>query len=195
MRTQIVAVSLSAILCLAAYGRGQQNHPAHHKALTPEQQAYQQQLKLYSAHRQQLAAQAKQILDAEIAREKTDDCGVAGSTYEIKVCYGKQLDITEANLKSFEEIIHDLLAPAPQISGEPVIPPPGPEGPSLTAAQEQAELDKVEQVWRQYRDAACGAAFHQYAGGSLSPIVEAECYLRLTRGHMRELRVIYGESF
>jgi uncharacterized protein YecT (DUF1311 family) len=142
-----------------------------------------------------LEAQAKQILDTEMAREKADACPNASSTYEIKVCYGKQIDVTEENLKSFEATIRDLLAPGPQLPGEPVVPPPGPEGPSLTAAREQAELDKVEQVWRQYREAACGAAFHQYAGGSLSPIVEAQCYLRLARGHMRELRMIYGESF
>ncbi|HKN22344.1 MAG TPA: lysozyme inhibitor LprI family protein [Terracidiphilus sp.] len=190
MRTQIVAVSLSAILCLAARGRGQQNPPTHRKVLTPEQQAYQQELKQYSARRQQLEAQAKQIFDTERASEEADVC--SGSTYEMKVCYGKHIDFTEESLKIFEATIRDWLAPAPQMPGEPATPPSGPAGPILTAAQEQAELDKVELAWRQYRESACAAAFHQYDGGTLGPIVEAECYLRLARNHMLELNTIYG---
>ena len=42
MRTHIVALIFSAILCLTPYGHGQQNQPADHRALTPEQQAYRQ---------------------------------------------------------------------------------------------------------------------------------------------------------
>jgi len=191
MRTEIVAVISSAILCLAAYGSGQQNQPPHHKEPTPEQQAFREELKLHSAHLQQLHAQAKQIFDAEMAGEKADDCPVAGSTYEMKVCYGKQIDVTEANLKSFEAIIRNSLAPGPQIPGEPAAPPPGPAGPSLTPGQKQAELDKVELAWRQYRESVCAAAFHQYDGGTLGPIVEDQCYLRITRNHMRDLSTVY----
>jgi uncharacterized protein YecT (DUF1311 family) len=195
MRTDIVAVVSSAILCFALYGRGQQSQPAHHKVLTPEQQAYQQELKLYSARQQQLQAQGKQILDAEMAREKAGDCPNASSTYDFNICYGKQLDITEANLKRFEAILHDLLAPAPQMPGEPATPPPGPAGPSLTSAQLTAEFESVERIWRQYRDTACTAAFHQFDGGTGGPSFDSECRLQLTRDHMRELRMIYGESF
>jgi uncharacterized protein YecT (DUF1311 family) len=183
---------LLAVLCLALYGHGQQNQPAHHKVLTPEQQTYQQELKLYSARQQRLQVQAKQIFDAEMAREKTDDCPDAVSTYELRVCYGKQLDTTEANLKNFEATIHDLLAPAPQMPGEPATLPPGPAGPNLTSAQLTAEFESVERIWRQYRDTACTAAFHQYGGGTLGPIVELECNLRFARNHMRELKSVYG---
>jgi uncharacterized protein YecT (DUF1311 family) len=182
-------------VCLALYGHGQQNQPAHHKVLTPEQQAYQQQYQQWSTHYRQLQAQGKQIFDAEMAREKAGDCPNASSTYDFNVCYGKQLDITEANLKSFEETIHDLLAPAPQMPGEPATPSQGPAGPSLTSAQLTAEFESVERVWRQYRDTACTAAYHQFGGGTGAPSFEMQCRLQLTRDHMRELRMIYGESF
>ncbi len=195
MRTHVVVMISSAILCLAPYGHGQQSQPAHHKALTPEQQAYQQQYQQWSAHYRQLQVQGKQIFDAEIAREKVGDCPNAVSTYDFNVCYGKQLDTTEANLKSSEDTIHDLLAPAPQMPGEPARPSPGPAGSSLTPAQLTAEFESVERIWGQYRDTACRAAFHQFGGGSGGPSFEMQCRLQLTRDHMRELRMIYGESF
>jgi uncharacterized protein YecT (DUF1311 family) len=192
MRTHIVALIFSAILCLAPYGHGQQNQPAHHKVLTPEQQTYQQQYQQWSAHHRELQAQAKQIFDAEMAREKAGDCPNAGSTYDFNVCYGKQVDTTEANLKIFEATLHDLLAPAPEMPGEPTAPPPGPAGPSLTSAQLTAEFESVERVWKQYRDTACTAAFHQFGGGTGGPSFEAECWVKFTRDHMRELDTIYG---
>src|SRR5947209_9253324 len=52
------------------------------KVLTPEQQVYQQQRKEYMAKRQTLQAQAKQVFDAEMAREKVTDCPNADSTYD-----------------------------------------------------------------------------------------------------------------
>jgi uncharacterized protein YecT (DUF1311 family) len=191
MRIHFVAVISSAIVCLALYGRGQQNQPARQKALTPEQQTYQQ----WEAHDRQLQAQGKQIFDAEMAREKAGDCPNASSTYDFDICYGNQLDITEANLKSFEVTIHDLLVPAPQGLGEPATPAPGLGGPSVTAAQDTAEFESVERIWRQYREVACSAAHHQFEGGSGAPGFEMQCRLQLARDHMRELRMIYGESF
>jgi uncharacterized protein YecT (DUF1311 family) len=191
MRTHIVALIFSAILCLTPYGHGQQNQPADHRALTPEQQAYRQ----WEAHYRQMQAQGTQIFDAEMAREKAGDCPNASSTYDFNVCYGKQLDITEANLKSFETTIHDLLAPAPQAQGEPATPSPGPAGPNLTDAQLTAEFESVERIWQQYRDTACTAAFHQFGGGTGGPGFGMQCRLQLARDHMRELRMIYGESF
>jgi len=195
MRTDIVAVVSSAILCFALYGRGQQSPPSHHKVLTPEQQAYQQQYQQWSAHYRQLQTQGKQIFDAEMAREGAGDCPNASTTYDFNICYGKRLDTTEANLKSFEASLHDLLAPGPQMPGEPATPPPGPGGPSMTPAQLTAEFESVEQIWRQYRDTACTAAFHQFSGGTGGPSFEGQCRLQLARDHMRELRMIYGESF
>lgn len=195
MRTYTVTAISSAILCLALYGRGQQSQPIHKKALTPEQQTYQQQYQQWSTHHRELQAQGKQIFAAEMARERAGDCPNASTTYDFNICYGKQLDDTEANMKSFEECIHDLLAPAPQIPGESATPLPGPEGQSLTSVQLVAEFESVERVWRQYRETACTAALHQFDGGTGGPSFEMQCRLQLTRDHMRELKTIYGESF
>jgi uncharacterized protein YecT (DUF1311 family) len=191
MRMQIVAILSFAILCLAPLGLGQQSQPAPQKALTPEQQAYSQ----WEAHYRQLQVQGKQIFDVEMAREKAGDCPNANSDYDFGVCYQKQLEITDANLKSFESTIHDLLAPEPQMPGETDTHPPGPSGPSLTAAQLTAEFESVEQLWQQYRDAACTAAFHQFDGGSGAPSFGMQCRIQIARDHMRELKTIYGESF
>jgi uncharacterized protein YecT (DUF1311 family) len=190
MRTRIVAALSLTFLCLASLALSQQGPPAHHKVLTPEQQAYQQQYGQWYARHQQLQAQAKQIYDAEMAREKAGDCPNASSTLDFNVCYGKQIDTAEANLKSFEATLHDLLGPAAEM-GEQATPSPGPAGPSLTSAQITVEFESVEKVWRQYRETTCTAAFHQFGGGTGGPSFEAECWLRLTRDHMRELEMIY----
>jgi uncharacterized protein YecT (DUF1311 family) len=195
MRTHFRAVFSFAVLCLAPYGRGQENPPADQKVLTPEQQAYQQRYREWETHYRQLQAQGKQIFDAEMSREKAPLCPEASSTYDVDVCYGKELGITEANLKNFETVIHDLLVPGPEMPGPEVPAPPGVAGPHLTPEQHIAEFESVEQDWRQYRDAACAAALHQFDGGTGGPSFELQCQIQLARDHMRELRTIYGESF
>jgi uncharacterized protein YecT (DUF1311 family) len=191
---------LFGILILLPRFFGQQDTPqvesAHpRKVLTPEQKVYQQQEREFIAKRQVLQAQAKQIYDAEMAREKSVDCPDAQTTYDFNVCYGKQGTITDQNLSSFEGIIRELLAPGPAMpaaeTGEPVR---GIAGPALTPQQLSAEFDRVEQSWRQYRDAACTAAFHQFGGGTGGPSFELQCELKLTRNHIRELDMIYGND-
>jgi uncharacterized protein YecT (DUF1311 family) len=191
MRTSSVMIISTVIVFLtAAYARGQQSQSAGQRPLTPEQQAYRQ----WDARHQQLKDQGKQIFDAEMAREKAGDCPDANTTDDFNTCYGKQLDATEASLKSFEATIHGLLEPPPKMPGERAAPPPSAGG-IPTAAQDIAEFESVEQSWRAYRDQACAAAFHQFQGGTGAPSFELECRLQLTRDHMRELKMIYGESF
>jgi uncharacterized protein YecT (DUF1311 family) len=62
----------------------------------------------------------------------------------------------------------------------------------LTQEQLVAEFDRVEEVWERYRESACRAAFHQFAGGTGGPSFEMQCQLKVTRDHMRELDMIYG---
>ncbi len=161
------------------------------KVLTPEQKIYQQQLNQWFVKHHSLQGKAKQVFDAEMAREKAGDCPDAYSTYAINVCLGKQTSITENNLKRYEELIRELMAPEPQIPGQPATNLPGPTGPVLTSEQLELEFDHVEQSWRQYRDRACTAAFHQFDGGTAGPPFEGECEQKLTRDHMRELAMIY----
>ena len=183
---------LSALLIFAQAGLCQQDSSRPTKVLTPEQKELQREWLEWHARRQGLQAEAKQVFDAEMSREKAGDCPDANNTAESNICYGKQLDITEQNLKSFEGIIHELQIPAPNALPQPATERHGIAGPALTPEQFIAEFDSVEQIWRQYREKACTAAFHQFSGGTGGPSFEGQCELKLTRDHMRELDMIYG---
>ena len=191
--------AMVSFLCAAAFlplltgQKSSQSPPRPKKVLTPEQKAFQQEWKDWSAKHQALQAQAKQVYDAEMAREKAGDCPNAQTTYDFNICYGQQTKITDASLHSYEDIIRQLMIPGPQFPGQSP-PPPGPGGPSLTPDQLSAEFDHVEQLWQQYRDTACTAALHQFDGGTGGPSFEAECELKLMRNHMRELDMIYGSD-
>ena len=183
-------------LCAAAFFpllSAQESPQPPKKVLTPEQKAFQLQWKDWSAKHQALQAQAKQVFDAEMAREKAGDCPDAQTTYDFNICYDRQTRITEASLHSFEEIIRRLQIPGPEFPGQSSSPPL-PSGASLTPDQLSAEFDNVERLWQQYRDAACTAAFHQFDGGTGGPSFQSECELNLMRDHMRELNMIYGED-
>jgi len=168
------------------------------KILTPEQKALQQRARQSMEKRQRLQAQAKQIFDAEMAREKAGDCPNAQTTADFNICFGDQGNITEQNLNSFEGIIRELNAPEPplpsQSAAEPSQPVMGIAGPSLTPEQFLAEFNHVEEVWRRYRETACTAAFHQFNGGTGGPSFQMTCELKLSRDHMRELDMIYGSD-
>ena len=162
------------------------------KVLTPEQQAYQQRWTAYEDERIRLQAQAKVVFETETTREKAGDCTNAETTYGFNICFGKQMALTDQNLKSYEDIVRKLQADPPQMAGEPIRPTIGPAGPVLTQEQLVAEFDRVEEVWERYRESACMAAFHQFAGGTGGPSFEMQCQLKVTRDHMRELDMIYG---
>jgi uncharacterized protein YecT (DUF1311 family) len=179
----------SAVLFLAAQIYAQQNPTPHQKVLTPEQKVCQQEHQSWLAHHQQLQSQAKGIFDQEIAQERAGDCTGASSNNQYIAGFGKLADAAEESLKSYETTIHELLIRAPQMAGAPTA---GPAGPALTSPQLIAEFDSVENTWRQYREIACSAAFHQLDGGTGGPSFRAECELRLTRNHMRELDLIYA---
>ena len=181
-------------LLFGQQGSDQQTPPKPQKVLTPEQKTYQQQWKEYTAKRQSLQAQAKGVFNAEMAREKAGDCPDANTTYDFNICYDKQVAATEQNLRSFEDTIRALQAPSLRMPGEAASNMPGIAGPVLAPQQSLEEFDRVEQGWRQYRETACKAAFHQFDGGTGGPSFQMECELRLTRGHMRELDMIYGSD-
>jgi len=163
------------------------------KVLTPEQKVYQQALKLASADRQRLRAQAKKAFDAEMAREKAGDCPNARSTYETNNCLNNEFGITDENYKTYVEAVQALLSlKGPPPPGQEVhAVQSGPAGPELTPEQHTAEFDHLEAVWKPYSDAVCTATFHQYGGGTAGPPAEGECGLRMTRQHMRDLDQVY----
>jgi uncharacterized protein YecT (DUF1311 family) len=173
---------------------GQQGSIIPNKGPISEQEVYRQSV----AQHRGLQAQAKQVFEMEMAREKMGDCPAAKSDYEFNVCYGKQLAITDQNLNSYEGFIRKLLAPPPQVSGQPAVegnlPANGIAGPVLSSPEFEREFERVEQSWAQYREVACSAAFHQFEGGTGGPSFQLECMLNLARDHMRELNMIYGEE-
>ena len=194
---------LAAILCgslvfpLSFFGQQgmvQQDSPRPKKVLTPEQEAYQQQAREYFEKRQDMQAQAKRVFDGETARENAGDCPDAGTTYDFNVCFGKQLTVTDQNLRSFEDILRKLQTDPPAMPGASEGPTTGPAGPVLSQGQLVAEFDQVEKIWGKYLESACQTAFHQFAGGTGGPSFEMQCRLKLTRDHMRELDMIYGSD-
>lgn len=158
------------------------------KTLTHEQREYQRQWRKYMAKRPELQGHAKKIFDAGMAREKAGDCPNAVTTYDINVCLGKVVGITNQDLKKYEAIVREIIASAPE---EPGGPGRGPAGPALTSAQSAAEFDAVEQAWYRYRNLACKASRDQVDGGSAAPSYEMQCYIDLDRRHMHELDSMY----
>lgn len=194
---RILIVALCAAFVFVPICSGQQSAdkpamPAPAKALTPQQQAYQKEWQQYSAKRQSLQVQAKQILYTEMGREQHGDCTTSNTTAEFNDCFDQRLQETEANLKNFEDIIRQLQSGLPQMPGSAEEPTAGPAGPAFTPQQQAAEFDRLEQAWQNYREVACTAAFHQFDGGSGAPSFQMQCQLKLTRDHMRELDLVYG---
>ena len=191
------AITVCLVSCSLPQSRAQQTVDqttisAPKKVLTSEQRVYQQQGREWMQGHRTLQAKAKEIFEAEMAAEKAGDCPDANTTYDFNVCFGNVLAAADERLKSFEQVIRDLQAPSRRMAGAPEPPANGLSSPVLTPEQLSTEFNSVEQLWRQYRTAACSAAFHQFGGGTGGPSFEAQCELKLTRDHMRELDMIYG---
>jgi hypothetical protein len=160
------AVILCVSFALPRLFLGQQEPTIPRKDSTPEQEAYRQ----CEAKYRGLHAQAKQVFDTEMAREKAGDCPDAKTDYDFNVCYGKQLLITDQNLKSYEGFIRELAVPPPQMPGQPAVersllPAHGIAEPVLSSPEFGREFERIEQSWGQYRERASAAALHQFEGG------------------------------
>lgn len=191
MRLMLVLYGLILLAIPAGWAAGDQQPAKPRKTLTPEQQEYQRQWREYLAKRPGLQAHAKQIVDAEMAREKARDCPNATTTYDANICMGKEVGITDENLKQYEAIIRELIASDPE---QPGGPGGGLEGHGLTSAESATEFDSVEQAWHQYRSVACTAARNQMGGGTAALSFEIQCEINLDRSHMHELNSIYGQD-
>jgi uncharacterized protein YecT (DUF1311 family) len=54
------------------------------------------------------------------------------------------------------------------------------------------KLRAAEKAWIQYRDLHCDAARHQFEGGSMSPMIWADCMASTTEHRIDELKDAYG---
>jgi uncharacterized protein YecT (DUF1311 family) len=150
----------------------------------------QQQAKRAGADRGNLRSEGQQAFDTEMTQEKAGDCSGAITTVDIRVCYNQALTAAAQHLKTYAEMIRDLLSRrGSDLNGEHAHP--GPDGMPLTQEQELAEFDFVGRTWQPYVDAACTAHHHQYGGGTGGPGAELACRVRLTRNHMKDLDSIY----
>lgn len=188
MSLKLVLHGLILLAIPPGWAAGGQQSVKPRKTLTPEQQEYQRKLREYMAKRIDLQAQAKQIVDAEMAREKAGDCPNATPTYDANICMGREVGVTDENLKQFQAITREIIASAPE---QPGGPRGGPAGPALTSAESATEFDNVEQAWHQYRKVACTAARNEMGGGTAAPSFEMQCEINLDRSHMHELDSIY----
>ena len=61
------------------------------------------------------------------------------------------------------------------------------DNPGAKAAE---ALRNAQRAWIAFRDAECGLEVSFYAGGTIAPMVEADCLTRLTRARTEELRAM-----
>jgi uncharacterized protein YecT (DUF1311 family) len=58
-------------------------------------------------------------------------------------------------------------------------------------AEDATRLRKAQRAWMAYRDAHCDADQKRYAGGSIAPVVFAQCRLTLTQRRSKEIEETY----
>ena len=164
--------------------------PSHHKVLTPEQQEYQKQFKVFMEQRQALQAQAQKAYNDEMAREKNDPCDGESTTRGAEECLSRESKLTDSNYTAFTGAIRAILAlKAPQIGPENS---PGPTGTPLSSEELVKEFDTLQAAWQQYHDLVPRTAYDQFRGGTEAPVFDGECSQQIVRSHMRELNKIYG---
>ena len=191
MRATFLFLTLCVSTSVLAQSQSQTTRPK--KVLTPDQIAYQQSLKTYSAEMDRLRAAANAVLTAESTREKAPECPNANTTYDTNMCLSHEGDLTDANFKAFAGDIRAILAaPAPRFPGQPEIPDIGPTGPSATSATNTAAFDKAEASWQAYAAAECSAVDTFWRGGTIVNSMVGECNLRMSRARMHELAAAYS---
>ncbi len=57
-----------------------------------------------------------------------------------------------------------------------------------STAAGKSHLGQAQTAWQAYRKGACISESDKYAGGTLAPVVDAQCTVRLTRARAAELR-------
>jgi len=99
-------------------------------------------------------------------------CDAAITQLDLNQCYGEQYRNADAHLN---KIYGNLLK---QLQSEK----------SATAIQ---KLQAAEKVWIRYRDLHCEAARLEFEGGSMSPMVWAQCMAMTTNHRMEEIKAAY----
>jgi uncharacterized protein YecT (DUF1311 family) len=154
--------------------------PVNNGALSKEQQDFFAKLDMFKK-------QGRMAFENEMAREKTGDCPKSVSTYDMSMCLNQELEKTTANYQSYVgalRSVQGLKTPGETFEK-------GPSGKPLSEEERVTEFDGVEATWQAYQKAQCTAAYDAYKGGTIAPIMELTCHVRLIRDHMHELEDIY----
>ncbi len=96
-------------------------------------------------------------------------CNAAMTQLDLNQCYGDQFQEADAHLN---KIYASLLK---QMRGE------------TTIQKVRAE----EKAWIRYRDLHCEAARSEFEGGSISPMIWAQCMTMTTKHRIEELKAAY----
>jgi uncharacterized protein YecT (DUF1311 family) len=137
---------------------------------------------------QQLKKSARSSYADEKARQKAGDCPQATSTYDIVTCLGSELERSTANYHAYVGAIRSTEALAGPHEGSPT---GGSGAGSRTPAERVKQFDEVESAWQIFQKAQCSMAYDAYRGGTIAPVMQLTCKLRLLRDRMSELESIY----
>ena len=98
-------------------------------------------------------------------------CDAARTQLELNQCFGKEFRKADAQLTSiYSNLVKQRQAAAVE------------------------KLKAAQKVWTQYRDLHCEAARDEYEGGSISPMVFAQCMATTTRHRIEELKAAYDSA-
>jgi uncharacterized protein YecT (DUF1311 family) len=98
-------------------------------------------------------------------------CDAARTQSELNQCFDEESRKADAHLSSiYSNLVKQLQGPAVQ------------------------KLEAAERAWTQYRDLHCDAARYEYEGGSMSPMVFAQCMATTTKHRIDEINAAYGSS-
>jgi len=96
-------------------------------------------------------------------------CSAASAPIDARMCLGDELKRAEEALATRLQVAR-LRAPNPTL------------------------VDSAQAAWLAYRRAQCEAEGEEYAGGTLEPVQQLECRVRLTRDRIDEVAAMYRST-
>jgi uncharacterized protein YecT (DUF1311 family) len=117
-----------------------------------------------------IVASAQNTKDrAEGTLQKTP-CDASATQSDLNQCAGDDFQKADARLnRIYANLVKQMEGPAVQ------------------------KLKAAERAWIQYRDLHCEAARYEYEGGSMSPMVFAQCMATTTEHRIEDLKAAYDE--
>ena len=96
-----------------------------------------------------------------------------GTTLDTNRCFNDRLERANADLSRY------VAAVRARLRGEAKEAQSG----DTSVADAAKGFEAAEKAWSSYRDAACGAVYSYWSGGTLRDVEDLDCQIRLTRLH------------